>query len=71
MEELKNSGGEEWQSIIADPDSMHGDVDIDAFADTVHGAFEKIIDENPGKKCCSVLSCDGNDVFPPKNAWIR
>ena len=49
MEELKNSGGEEWQSIIADPDSMHGDVDIDAFADTVHGAFEKIIDENPGK----------------------
>ena len=49
MEELKNSGGEEWQSIIADPDSMHGDVDIDAFADTVHAAFEKIIDENPGK----------------------
>ena len=46
MEELKNSGGEEWQAIIADPDSMHGDVDIDAFADTVHAAFEKIIDEN-------------------------
>ena len=31
MEELKSSGGEEWASIIADPDSMHGDVDIDAF----------------------------------------
>ena len=49
MEELKNSGGEEWQSIIDDPDSMHGDVDIDAFADRVHAAFEKIISDNPGK----------------------
>ena len=49
MEELKNSGGEEWQAIIADPDTMHGDVDIDAFADTVHAAFEKIIYENAGK----------------------
>ena len=38
-EEPKNSGGEEWQAIIADPDSMHGDVDIDAFTDTVHAAF--------------------------------
>ena len=28
---------------------MHGDVDIDAFADTVHAAFEKIIDENAGR----------------------
>ena len=27
---------------------MHGDIDIDAF-DTVHAAFEKIIDENAGK----------------------
>ena len=49
MEELKNSGGEEWQSIIDDPDSMHGDVDIDAFADRVHVAFEKIISDNAGK----------------------
>ena len=48
MEELKVLG-EEWQAIIADPDSMHGDVDIDAFADTVHAAFEKIIDENAGR----------------------
>ena len=48
MEE-QNSGGEEWQAIIANPDSMHGDVDIDAFADTVHAAFEKIIDENTGE----------------------
>ena len=49
MEELKSSGGEEWQSIIDDPDSMHGDVDIDAFADRVHAAFEKIISDNAGK----------------------
>ncbi|GIS33966.1 MAG: hypothetical protein Ct9H90mP5_04150 [Acidimicrobiaceae bacterium] len=26
MEEFKNSGGEEWKAIIADPDSMHGDL---------------------------------------------
>ena len=49
MEELKKSGGEEWESIIADPDSMHGDVDIDAFTGTVHAAFENIISENAGK----------------------
>ena len=49
MEELKSSGGEEWQSIIDDPDSMHGDVDIDASADRVHAAFEKIISDNAGK----------------------
>lgn len=49
MEELKYSGGEEWQSIIDDPDSMHGDVDIDAFATNVHAAFERIISGNSGK----------------------
>jgi len=49
MEELKAGGGEEWQAIIDDPDSMHGDVDIDAFAQRVHSAFENIIAENSGR----------------------
>ena len=49
MEEVKESGGEEWQAIIDDPDSMHGDVDIDAFAKRVHLAFENVIAENPGR----------------------
>ena len=49
MEEVKAKGGEEWKAIVNDPDSMHGDVDIDAFAKRVHAAFEKIIVENSGR----------------------
>ena len=49
MEELKADGGEEWQAIIDDPDSMHGDVDMEAFSQRVHSAFENIISENSGR----------------------
>ena len=49
MEEVKAKGGDEWQAIVDDPDSMHGDVDIEAFADRVYRAFEQIIAENSGK----------------------
>ena len=49
MEEVKAKGGDEWQAIIDDPDSMHGDVDIEAFADRVYRAFEQIIADNSGK----------------------
>mgnify|MGYP001475449385 FL=1 len=49
MEEVKAKGGDEWQAIVDDPDSMHGDVDIEAFADRVYRAFEQIIADNSGK----------------------
>ena len=49
MEEVKAKGGDEWQAIVDDPDSMHGDVDIEAFADRVFAAFEEIITTNPGR----------------------
>ena len=49
MEEVKAKGGDEWQAIVDDPDSMHGDVDIEAFADRVFAAFEEIITTNAGK----------------------
>jgi len=49
IEEVKAKGGDEWQAIIDDPDSMHGDVDIEAFADRVFTAFEEIITTNPGR----------------------
>ena len=49
MEELKADGGEEWQAIIDDPDSMHGDVDMEAFSQRVYSAFENIISENSGR----------------------
>ena len=49
MEEVKAKGGDEWQAIVDDPDSMHGDVDIEAFADRVFAACEEIITTNAGK----------------------
>jgi probable phosphoglycerate mutase len=49
MEEVKASGGDDWQAIVDDPDSMHGDVDIPAFSQRVHAAFEKLVAENPGQ----------------------
>ena len=48
MEEVKAKGGDEWQAIVDDPDSMHGDVDIEAFADRVFAAFEEINTTHPG-----------------------
>lgn len=49
MEEVKAQGGDDWQAVIDDPDSIHGDVDIEAFADKVFEAFEEIIRDNSGK----------------------
>jgi probable phosphoglycerate mutase len=49
MEEVKAAGGEAWQAILDNPISMHGDVDVEAFADTVTAAFGRIIVDNPGK----------------------
>lgn len=49
MEEVKASGGEAWQAIVDDPISIHGDVDIEAFADTVTAAFGRVIKDNPGR----------------------
>ena len=46
MEELKAEGGEAWQAILDDPTAIHNGVDIEAFADTVTAAFEKVIAEN-------------------------
>lgn len=57
LEELKAEGGDAWQAIVDDPSSMHGDVDIEAFADTVTAAFEGIIERNPGRTV--VAFCHG------------
>jgi len=57
MEELKAEGGEAWQAILDDPTAMHNGVDIEAFADTVTAAFEKVIAENRGKTV--VAFCHG------------
>lgn len=57
LEELKAEGGAAWEAVVNDPASMHGDVDIDAFADTVTAAFEQVIDQNPGRTV--VAFCHG------------
>ena len=49
IEEVKAAGGAAWQAIVDNPVSMHGDVDIEAFADTVTAAFGRVIVDNPGK----------------------
>lgn len=49
MEELKAQGGPEWEAVMADPDSMHGGVDIEEFADKVNAAFDQLIADNRGR----------------------
>lgn len=57
MEEMKAEGGADWQAILDDPLSMHGDVDIEEFADRVTAAFRALIDQHPGRTV--VAFCHG------------
>lgn len=57
MEELKAQGGEAWQAVMDDPDSMHGEVDIDGFAATVCAAFDQLIADNRSRTV--VAFCHG------------
>lgn len=57
MEEMKADSGADWQAIVDDPLSMHGDVDIEEFADTVTAAFRQVIERNPGRTV--VAFCHG------------
>ncbi len=49
VEEMKAEGGALWQAVVDDPVSLHGEVDIEAFADLVTAAFERIIAGHPGE----------------------
>ncbi len=49
VEEMKAEGGESWQAVMEDPTSLHGDVDVEEFADLVTAAFEDIIVQHPGE----------------------
>ena len=57
MEEIKAQGGEAWQAVMDDPDSIHGGIDVEEFANTVCTAFDQLIADNPGRTV--VAFCHG------------
>lgn len=49
IEERRAEAGDDWAAIVENPTLIHGDVDIEAFADTVTTAFEDVIAANPSR----------------------
>ncbi len=49
LEVLKAEGGAAWQAIVDNPATIHGETNIEDFADIVTAVFERIIADHAGE----------------------